>query len=229
MDIFPRTLTVTNGSCVTIDLAKQEDLDEITEFVRQHYFSPSPMCYFMATFEDDVKIKDFVAGYLNFPINLTARDSNGKLLAVVLNELLLPSSQHVDGNMLFKQDEKALVMSIVESLEENLDMFEKFNTDKLFSLTLLSVDQSYGRLGLGNTLVAMSVEVAQFYDAGAAYITPFNSYVAKIAAKQGFETIKSIDYATYELDGKYPLADQKNLLSEHTIVRIMAKILPQSK
>lgn len=49
----------------------------------------------------------------------------------------------------------------------------------------MRVHQSYGRLGLGNMLVKISLEMAQSYGTGAVIVYAFSECGAKIAAGHG--------------------------------------------
>ena len=85
---------------------------------------------------------------------------------------------------------------------------------------MMAVDQSYGRLGLATTLV-LSFELAQSYGAGVVRVYAVNEYAAKLASKYGMETLKTIDYATFEFNGGQLLACHKNLLNKHPVARYM--------
>lgn len=229
MNPFPRKLILKNGLAVTVDVACPEELDEISEFVRQFLFLTSPVCYLVKNCPNITNIQEFVAGLLHDPVSLTVRDSNGKLVAVRLNELELRNGTSLDVRLLFDKDEKALLVSMMDDLTKDFDLFETFKTDKVFCMVILSVDPSYGRLGLGATLVEMSLELARSCGAGGVNVYTFSDYAARIASKHGMETLKSIEYATFKFNGDRPLACEEDLLKDHSAVHYKARNLALSK
>lgn len=72
----------------------------------------------------------------------------------------------------------------------------------------------------------LSVQLAIQNGAGAIQVEAVSEYTARAASKLGFETLKSIDYATFEYDGIHPLAGKEKMLSEHPAARFMARPLP---
>ena len=89
----------------------------------------------------------------------------------------------------------------------------------------MSVDQNYGQLGLATTLTSLSLDLAKANNAGAVKCSAVSQHAAKVAARNGLETIRAIDYATYEFCGDKPLANLTNLLAEHPVARFMARRL----
>lgn len=53
-----------------------------------------------------------------------------------------------------------------------------------------------------------------------------SEHIAELAATNGFKTLQTIDYATYDLDGDKPLAKGMELLAEHQAAKFMARSIP---
>ena len=221
MESFPRKFVTRDGQEFTINIAHPEVLDEVVEFMQIHFLSTSPNCYIIPGGLSDVnQFKEYLSGYLQQPISLTARDSMGKLAGIRINGL----EERTDAVVLPPANESlALIMSLIDALEQGIDLFEKYNTEKVFYLAMMAVDKTFGGLGLASKLVEFSLELAKANGTGAVKVCAMSDFAAKVAAKQGLETIRTIDYATFEFNGDKPLAYLPDLLSEHPVARFMAR------
>ena len=221
MQSFPRKFVTRDGQEFTIHIAHSEVLDEVMEFMQIHFFSTSPNCFLAPGGLSDVnQFKEFLFGYLRQSVSLTVRDSMGKLVGIRINEL----EERTDA-VVFPPAKESLTlkMSLLGALEEGIDLFEKYNTEKILYLSKMAVDKRFGGLGLASKLVEFSLELAKANGTGAVKVCAMSDFAAKAAAKQGLETIRTIDYATFELNGDKPLAYLPDLLSEHPVARFMAR------
>ena len=220
MESFPRKFVTRDGQEFTINIALPEDLEEVLEFMQLHFYATSPNCYLVPGSQRQPNFKERLYGNLKQLISLTVRDSTGRLSGILINKLeertdtvVLPSTKN----------STTLIMSLLDALEEGIDLFEKYNTEKVFYLAMMAVDKRFGGLGLASKLVEFSLELAKANGAGAVKVCAMSDFAAKAAAKQGLETIRTIDYATFELNGDKPLAYLPELLSEHPVARFMAR------
>ncbi len=111
---------------------------------------------------------------------------------------------------------------MMEVLEEGLDLFSTYQTERILCLYLLCVHPAYGRRGLGRKLIQLSIEMAKDRGTGVIQTTAFNEYTFKAASSLGFDTLADLDFATFELDGMRPYENELTLLTEHPKVRYMA-------
>ncbi len=187
MESFPRTLVAKDGQVLTIDLARPEHVEEVSEFRRLHFFPTSPNCYLVKVGpEDDQTLRKNVLRCLKHPVSLTARDSDGRLVAIAMNEFKERTDEVHDAPSLSKYPGIALILSLIGALEAEIDLFVEFNTDRILYLAAIAVDKRYGRLGLASKLVELSLELAAINDAGGVKTCAASEYVAKAAAKHGF-------------------------------------------
>ena len=226
MESFPRNVVARDGRVFTIDFARPADLEEVVQFLRKHFFSTSPNCYLVNRSNgpiDDGGLQNYLFGCVKDPVSLTVRDSEGRLAAVRLNELEEPGALHHEALTPPTNEKPRLIMSLLGDLEEGIDLFTTFNTKKILALAMMAVDKSYGQLGLATTLVSLSLELAKANGAGAVKVCAVSQHAARVAAKNGLETIRTIDYATYEFNGEKPLAHLTDLLAEHPFALFMAR------
>lgn len=223
MSSFPRKFFAKDGQVFTIDIGRPEELDEVIELLRIHFFATSPNCYLVSDWSgasDSNGMSNYLSSCLRHPVSLTVRDSAGRLVAVRLNELEEPEDVHLDS--LTSQSKRRLIAALLTDLEAGIDLFTTFNTNKILSLAMMAVDESYCKLGLATTLVGLSLELGKANGAGAVKVCAVSRHAAKVAAKHGLETLRTIDYATYEFEGATPLAHLDDLLAEHPVAAFLA-------
>ncbi|EFX79773.1 hypothetical protein DAPPUDRAFT_319214 [Daphnia pulex] len=233
MNSFPRNFAVEDGRTFTIDLARLDDLAEVVEFRKQHFNSISPACYLVnvannETIDIDKRVRESTLKNLSSceknPVSLTMRDSTGRLVAIALNKLIEKPQADDQAAPLPAQENPILIVSlIIDDLERGIDLFTTYNTKTIFELWIMSVDKTYGQLGIATALASLSLDLAKANNAGAVKCLAVSQYSAKAAAKNGLETIRTIDYATYEFNGDKPLANLTDLLAEHPVARLMAR------
>lgn len=225
MDSFPRNFVVKDGRVFTIDFARSDELNEVVQFLKDHFFSTSPNCYLVnRTNSPDDGLLNYISGCVKDPVSFTVRDSAGRLAAIRLNELEEPGAlHHAALNPPAAPEKTSLIMSLLGDLEEGIDLFTTFKTKKILALAMMAVDKTFGQLGLATTLVRLSLELAKANGAGAVKVCAVSQHAAKVAAKNGLETIRTIDYATYEFNGVKPLAHLTDLLAEHPVALFMAR------
>lgn len=114
----------------------------------------------------------------------------------------------------------------MEALSKDVDIFTKYQTDRIVRLLILSVHPQYGRQGIATKLIRLSQDLAQSHGAGALEIEALNKFAARAASACGLETISTVDYASLEMDGKKPLASYPALLAEHPDGQLMACRIP---
>lgn len=227
MESFPRILVAKDGQVLTIDLARPEDVEEVSEFRRLHFFPTSPNCYLVKVGpEDDQRLKENALRCLEHSVSLIARDSAGQLAAMAMNKFEERTNAVYAAPPSSNNPSLALILSLINTLESEIDLFAKYNTDRILYLAAIAVDKRYGRLGLASTLVELSLELAKINGAGGVKTCAVSEYAAKAAARHGLETMKAINYATFELNGEKPLAQMSDLLSEHRAARLMARRIP---
>lgn len=111
---------------------------------------------------------------------------------------------------------------MMEVLEEGLDLFSTYKTERILCLYLLCVHPAYSRRGLGRKLIELSIEMAKDHGTGAIQTTAFNEYTFKAASILGFDTLAELDFATFDLDGVRPYENELVLITENPKVRYMA-------
>lgn len=229
METFLYKFDPGNGEVFTFQIAKLEETDEISDFMFQNFFLTSPNRQLCRC--DDpaaaAQIKPFVSEYLREcivqNISLTVRDSLGHLAGVRINKL--ENKGDYDDKKDNPEFNETLIRAILFSLNEGVDIYSKYSTERVIIFVMMSVGSKYGRLGLAKKMVEISLEFGKTAGAGAAKAEAVSTYAAKALAKAGFETLKTIDYATFEFKDDTPLARETAMLDEHSKGLLMARSL----
>jgi hypothetical protein len=176
MNSFPRNFAVEDGRAFTIDLARLGDLAEVVEFRKQHFNSISPACYLVnggnnEIIDIDKRVREStqknLSGCEKNPVSLTIRDSTCRLVAIALNKLIEKSEADDHAAQPPPQEKPLLIVSLIDDLERGIDLFETYNTKTIFELWIMSVDKTYGQLGLATALASLSLDLAKANNAGA--------------------------------------------------------------
>ena len=104
-----------------------------------------------------------------------------------------------------------------------MDLFKFYETDRILHCCIISVSDEYGRRGLAAKLIQASTDLAAANGAGAVKAEAVSEFAARAIAKLGFSVVKSIDYASFEINGTKPLASVPELVHQHPTARLMAK------
>lgn len=144
MSSFPRKFFAKDGQVFTIDIGRPEELDEVIELLRIHFFATSPNCYLVSDWSgasDSNGMSNYLSSCLRHPVSLTVRDSAGRLVAVRLNELEEPEDVHLDS--LTSQSKRRLITALLTDLEAGIDLFTTFNTNKILSLAMVNINSKF--------------------------------------------------------------------------------------
>lgn len=229
---FPIQLNQSDGKVLVIDLARLDEAVEVNAFLDKHFVSTTPIRQLSSFGREQDEIKkaqlelDWIIECLSHSNSLVIRDltqgEDGPLVAVQINKIEGKTSQAL-------QEEEAhprLIRALFEELNREVDLFSRYETDRIFHLCMVAVSDQYGRRGLATKLNELAVRLAVQCGAGAIKAEAVSEYPARSAIKQGFDLIKSIDYATFVYDGLTPLASVQELVQQHPTVRLMARRLP---
>lgn len=209
------------GEILRIDIGTATELAECSEFVRQNFF-PMPPLDLLAACDQEKNfdfIDDLLIGCLQSGVSLIVRNHEGNIVAVGMNE-----TSHRDKPSKMPEVHR-FDLAVLDALNENIDLFKKYNTDKLLAFVLVTVDQRYGRQGLAGKLLDLSTELAVSAGVGAVVMEAVSTYAARAAFKKGFEIVNSIDYSTFEFDGQIPLAGKRDVLGDHLKAYLVARPL----
>lgn len=222
-----------NGTVFVIDLLRPDDnIKEVRMFTAEYFCNQIPI-HPIRNF--DRTLKSIVSNQEDEPLqwiqdierqscSLTVRVSgSNQLVAIILNELEERTPQQESSPEDKNSSPSTLVRAMIEALSQDVDLFDLHKTDKIINFHVVAVMPLYSRLGLATKLFQLSMDLANRKGIAAAKIEAFSSFAANAAAKLGFVTVKSIEYATFEYQGIKPLENVPELNQLHPSVRLMSR------
>ncbi|CAF1555401.1 unnamed protein product [Rotaria magnacalcarata] len=90
------------------------------------------------------------------------------------------------------------ISELITKLHENINLFEKFDSENLFHIYFLGVDPNYRQSKLASQLIDSSISVAKQKRFDMVYADVTGDYSLNAFLKHDFQIIKSIDYDSYE-------------------------------
>ena len=232
---FPREFKAPDGRVLVIDRATCiHDVDEVGEFIEQHFMAIVPNCHHTSY---DVlckqKARPFLETYTNLlcenqSVSLIVRGRDGgHLIAIMVNRIEMMVND--SGQPFLHQNLSSStvvndlpIFAILRALYDNFNLFDVFDTDKIFHLEIVAVRGDYCRLGLATELIKLSIQIGQTNKIRVFIIEAVNAYSSKIASSFGFETIKEIVYEDFELGGSRPFVSHLQELGVHRSAQLMA-------
>jgi len=242
MPTFPIALDWSDvGKKLVINVAQMEEAEEIRDFLYAHLLHTSPTIYLLnwspldSVEENALDWKQICLSYVigslsTGPYTLTVRDETegGKLVAVRLNKIEdKPSQSNSDesNNQSINKFTDSLLFTVLIAMNQDVDLWKLYETERIFHFCAVTVHENYGRRGLAMKLNELGVQLAVQSGAGAIASEAVNCNAARVLAKLGFSTVKTLDYANFEFRGVKPLADNEELLSQHPIASLMVRKL----
>ena len=226
---FPLSLETMDGRDLIVDLARPDERQEIYDFLLVN-FIPVPPIRQLSQYDDGPEefkrpawVLEYVGECISQPYSLLARNKDGTLVAVMLN--ILESRKEEEEHSPYW--DWNLTTAYMAALYKNLDLFTILECDQIFHLTIVSVSPNYAKQGLATKLYQLSLDlIAPTTGAGGVKTEAGSIYVARLATKLGFNTYKTLEFASIEYEGRFPLANKEGI-EEHSTARLMARRLAQ--
>ncbi|XP_074033287.1 arylalkylamine N-acetyltransferase-like 7 isoform X3 [Leptinotarsa decemlineata] len=114
------------------------------------------------------------------------------------------------------------VFGLLNNVNKDLDLFTKYNVEKIFELRILSVDDKYRGRGLAKELFSRSEMIAKEYGFELMKVDATSFYTQKISESFGFTTEVCIKYGDYCDEEGQKIYDTK---SPHDFYKVMVKHL----
>jgi len=211
-EILPHTCPSMAG--LVFQLAGDDDLVDIEEFLLIHFFPVEPLGSLVKV---DVQIEvrpwlaRFVANVVSERRSIIVRDvstSPNQLVAVRLNSLEIKGESH-DGLPVnaIEHPRMVIVADILHRLCENFDLYELYGVDRVFHLVMVAVSEQYGRRGIAGRLLDLSVRVARRDGVRVVIMKAASVFAAKLAARASFQMLHEILYNEFDYNATKPFAN----------------------
>ncbi len=225
-----------------MDWVKQEEADELIEFLLKHFLTAPPLRQ-IYLFDESPETRR-PAWYMNLvrqsvsqPYSLIVRDQSSsggnQIVAASVNQLELKprlyNHQVVISSKapLIDQSVGWLRRALGAELNRDVDLFNRFQTEKILKLGTGSIRADLGKLGLITIMCKLAIDKAYHDGAGAAKTEAFSNSGIRWNLKYGFEIMRTVDYAHFEYPpGVKPLGHLTEMLKDHQCAHLVAQRLP---
>ncbi|CAF0875738.1 unnamed protein product [Rotaria sordida] len=120
----------------------------------------------------------------------------------------------------FQSEKLRFILSVLQHVHNNIDLFEEMNTDHLLHTVIIAIDAHYRGLRLTEKLIHASLERAKNeFNIKGAFTEATSLYSAKAFRKQGYQRYNEIIYI------KYDSVRLASLVGEHDRCQLLAKQL----
>ncbi|CAG9762802.1 unnamed protein product [Ceutorhynchus assimilis] len=114
------------------------------------------------------------------------------------------------------------IFGLLNEANLELDLFTKYNVDKIFEVRILSVDSGYRGKGIAKELFVQSEAVARKHGFKVMKTDATSLFTQKVAESQGFWVEKTLNYHDFKDENGQKIYDTR---PPHLYYKVMAKLL----
>ncbi|KAJ9585918.1 hypothetical protein L9F63_020426, partial [Diploptera punctata] len=194
-------------------------IDHVTRVFLEHepLLNTFPPCTTGAREREFRKLTEF---FLKYNLSLMALDGC-TVVGCFINRPITREDIFCNDLDVFKSFEDEAVSQLeflCNLVHQKLDLFSRFNVNKMFEGGYLSVEPSYGGKGLATKLVRSGLELGaqnNFLFAKADTTSPVS---AKVSMKAGMQEVYRVNYDEYKIDGNVVFKKTAKRPSHLTVV-----------
>lgn len=143
---------------------------------------------------------DFIVdGSLRDQCSFVAVDTSNAhpaLIGVILNGIV--NRTHADPVPAIESEKLNLIFSLFDQITAGYDLFERFNTDRLFHFDILNVDGTIRRQNVSGRLIEASEARARQLGIKGAFVVCSGLYSRKAFERRQYQVLNELLYATHE-------------------------------
>ncbi|KAG8230555.1 hypothetical protein J437_LFUL010156 [Ladona fulva] len=209
------------------------DAERVLDFLRRFFFRDEPLNYAIGLTTDgrsSMHLEAHCLVTLSHGLSLMAVEGGptGRIIGVSLNAEGKPG----DADTLAVEADRCpdpkfrRILRILETVERNSDVLEKYNADRQLELRIISVDDSCRGRGVASKLLKQTIELGRRRGFPVFRVDCTSAFSAKAMERAGLPCVYSLsyeDYAKQEAE-RYPEEAQPPLIpsSPHTHVKCYA-------
>ncbi|XP_046663927.1 arylalkylamine N-acetyltransferase 1 isoform X1 [Homalodisca vitripennis] len=181
----------------------EERYNEVIVHLRNNFFADEPLNKSLGLCEPGEPHAELEAHSLNTlhdQLSVMAVDKEtDQVVAVSLNGIQFPGDIKREKDKLAKMtDEKfKQIFTLLNNLNESLDLFTKYDVDKIFDARILSVDSGYRGKGLGKEIIRRAEEVASENNFQIMKGDATGAFSQKILLSLGWKLIHELKYVDH--------------------------------
>lgn len=214
-----------------------EDVDQVCEFLLQHFFAEEPLGQSL-NLNPNVEVRPWLTKMVEHEIRegvsvivrlRSAGDGPvGQMVAVCLNDVERVENDPEDVNIFTFVNREShpsmwKITRVLDDLLSDQDLFNRYQVDALVTCQMLCVDPRFGGRGLAKKLIQLTEDLTRTTGYTLIMSEATSEYSARAFLKAGFQRVKTLQYATFTLDGQQPFRPLSS--SVHSGAQLMIKDL----
>lgn len=219
-----------------------EDVDQVSEFLLQHFFAEEPLGQSL-NLNPDLEVRPWLTKMVEHEIREgisvvvrlrsigdgeSATGDLGEMVAVCLNDVERATTDPDDVTIFtfVKRESQPSMWKITRVLEDLLadqDLFSRYQVDALVTCQMLCVSPRFSGRGLAKKLIQLTEDLTRTMGYSLIISEATSDYSARAFLKAGFSREKTLQYATFTLDGQHPFRPLSS--SVHSAAHLMIKDL----
>lgn len=241
---LPYKVETASGELI-MDWVHPRDADEIREYLLRNFFTVTPIreVYCMEENNEAARqstwfmnqLRDLASQPYSVVVHNKTNNGDRQIVATSLHKVELkpnlssdkPPMRNVSDEP-FDQSFGWLRRAIQKEFYRDLDLFDHYQTDKIFKSCLSSSRADLRQLGLLSTMLNVAMKRA-YRDGVRVYQSEiFHTHAQRVGIKFGCEILRTINVADFECPaGVKPFANAKELLREHPYFILFGKQITQ--
>lgn len=207
---------------------REEDISDIMTFMGENFFPREPVSKGLhMTYEDNKEwLTISVKQWLQSGVSVLARDpASGKLIGMMLATILTrDQSKTFEEGQEVSNSKVRTLHTVLATLEEAVDFFARYEkVNSILEFAMLSVLDEYSGKGIGRKIIKESETRGLKLGCQLATAQSTAIHTQQLHLKNGYKALYTMDYATFEIDGKKIFDMEK--MGSTTTAKVMAKVI----
>jgi len=209
----------------------EKNADQIWPLLAKGFFPREPISLGLGAKAEDMKnmVCAGIPEWSTSGVSSGVRDTEtGQLVGIMLVNILNKEKPTTFTDMGEDLNDKIrLTRAVLSYVETKFDVFKEEKVDKVGEMAMLTVDPKYSGRGIARKLIQIAEDLLVEKGMTVAYSQATNKISALIFTKCGYETRSTVDFETFEVDGKQILDISK--MEGTTQAAIVTKKIFKSK
>jgi GNAT superfamily N-acetyltransferase len=187
--------------------AKEEDVERIAEFLRQHFYKHTPVNLAAGVTADRQREDMYPLQFLSQGTSLLAVSRNGRrILGAVINGENRPIDETQNDLLQSTSNENyAKIYRFVDKMEKSVDIWQLTGVDRALYTHILGVHPSARGQGIGKALMAKTRDKARSLGYPLLRILCTNVHSIKIARNMGMRSVYTLPFSEYKDEQGHPV------------------------
>ncbi|CAF1505421.1 unnamed protein product [Rotaria magnacalcarata] len=187
---------------ISLCLMKSDHRDEASSVLNESFFSDEPLSNFLSLHVPNDLTEFTKMSFdkaLQDKCSYVAIDNNQqKIIGVLISliENVNDNTNIIDSQI--KSEKMRYILKLLETLHNQINLFQIFNTDRLLHVLMITVNQQYRGLNLTRQLINLSLEQAKILGIKGAFAEATGIYSTKAMLKMGFQKYDEVIYDKYD-------------------------------